>query len=91
MPRRIRDLIATTIVLFVLFAMLLSINPRMREGVDRLAGEGFGGPLWNSVRHAFDTAVLTAMAAVSGYAADNIYLFSFLVVATVLLVLMVRS
>lgn len=91
MRRRVRDLIATTIVVLVLFGMLASMNPRMREGVDRFTSEGVSGPQWSSVRQAFDATVLSAMAALSGFAADNIYLFSFLVVAFVLLVLMVRS
>jgi ribose/xylose/arabinose/galactoside ABC-type transport system permease subunit len=85
--KKIRDLLATLAVLVALFGMIMAINPRVRERFAELTAGVHGrdslGPVQN--------AAYAAMAVGSDYAADNPYLFSFLVVAVVLFMLMLRS
>ena len=90
MPRRIRDLALTAAALFVLFAMLISINPRLRERAGQLAG-GINGPEWDASGSVLGRTLRPALDIASSYAADNVYLFVFLVAACVLLVLMLRT
>jgi hypothetical protein len=85
--RKLRDLGATLAVLLVLFGMIMAINPRVHERFAELttsvqSGESFG-PVQN--------AAYAALSIGSDYAADNPFLFSFLVVAVVLFMLMLRS
>lgn len=91
MPRRVRDLIATTIVLLMLFAILLSINPRIRDRFTQIVSSGVNSQELGSARHAVDTTVVSATAIVSSYAADNVYLFALLAAGCVLLILMLRT
>ena len=77
-------------MLIVLFGMLMAINPRVRErfgemttSVQASGVDSSLGPVGNAA-HA-------AMAIGTDYASDNPVLFSFLVVAVVLFMLMLRS
>lgn len=77
----------TLAVLAVLFGMLLAFSPRVHERFAELTSSVQGreslGPVQN--------AAYAAMSIGSDYAAGNPYLFSFLVVAVVLFMLMLRS
>jgi hypothetical protein len=82
-------LAATLAVLVVLFGMLLAINPRVRERFGEMTTTVQNrdisslGPMGN--------AAYAAMSIGTDYASDNPVLFSFLVVAVVLFMLMLRS
>jgi len=90
MTRQIRDLVVTLAALGVLFTMLITIDPRLRDRAGALTG-GVGNQQWETSRYAVHETMGTAVSLVSGYANDNIYLFAFLVVAAVLFVLMLRT
>ena len=85
--KKLRDIAVTLAVLAVLFGTLLAFSPRVHERFAELTSSVQGreslGPLQN--------AAYAAMSIGSDYAADNPYLFSFLVVAVVLFMLMLRS
>jgi hypothetical protein len=85
--KKARDLAVTLAVLVVLFGMLMAINPRVREQFNEMTrtvqGRESLGPVQN--------AVYAAVSIGSDYAADNPFLFSFLVAAVVLFMLMLRS
>ena len=87
MLKKVRDLAATLGVLVLLFGMLMVINPRVREKFTEMTSSVQGreslGPVQN--------AAYAAMSIGSDYAADNPYLFTFLVVAVVLFMLMLRT
>jgi hypothetical protein len=85
--RKIRDLAATLAVLLVLFGMLMAINPRVHERFAELTTSVQGRESFGPVRNAAYAAVSIG----SDYAAGNPFLFSFLVVAVVLFMLMLRS
>jgi hypothetical protein len=87
MPRRIRDLAMSIAALLFLFAMLTIISPQVRE---RVSADG-GSREWQASSGAVTHAAVSAFAITSSYAADNTYLFSFLVVAVVMFVLMLRT
>ena len=87
--KKVRDLAATLAVLAVLFGMLMAINPRVREKFAQMMSTR-GGDV-NSSIGPVSNAAYAAMSIGSDYASDNPYLFSFLVVAVVLFMLMVRS
>lgn len=81
---------ATAAVLMVLFGMLMAINPRVRERF----GEMTASVQTRDVNSSLGPVGNAAYAAVSigtDYASDNPVLFSFLVVAVVLFMLMLRS
>jgi hypothetical protein len=79
--------VATLAVLAVMFAMIMALNPRVHDRFAELTtsvqGRDSLGPLQN--------AAYAAVSIGSDYAADNPYLFSFLVVAALLFMLMLRS
>ena len=85
--KKLRDLAATLAVLVVLFGMLMAINPRVRDQFGQMTTSVQGpeslGPMQN--------AAYAAVSIGSDYAADNPFLFSFLVAAVVLFMLMLRS
>lgn len=85
--KRARDFTATIAVLVVLFGMLMAINPRVRDQFGQMTTSVQGreslGPMQN--------AAYAAVSIGSDYAADNPFLFSFLVAAVVLFMLMLRS
>ena len=85
--KKVRDLAVTLAVLVVLFGMLMAINPRVRDQFSQMTTSVQGreslGPMQN--------AAYAAVSIGSDYAADNPFLFSFLVAAVVLFMLMLRS
>ena len=85
--KKARDLAATLAVLAVLFGMLMAINPRVREQFSEMTRSMQGAESMSPVQNAAYAAVSIG----SDYAADNPYLFTFLVVAVVLFMLMLRS
>ena len=90
MWKKIRDLTATLAVLVVLFGMLMAINPRVRERFGEMTASVQGRDM-NSSIGPVGNAAYAAMSIGSDYAADNPFLFSFLVVAVVLFMLMLRT
>ena len=88
--KKVRDLAATLAMLVVLFGLMMAFNPRMRERFGDMTMSVQGrdvnasfGPLGN--------AAYAAMSIGQDYAIDNPILFSFLVVAVVLFMLMLRT
>jgi hypothetical protein len=87
--KKVRELAATFAVLVVLFGMLMAINPRVRERFGEMTTSVQGrdvsslGPLGN--------AAYAAVSIGQDYAVDNPILFSFLVVAVVLFMMMLRT
>lgn len=90
MPRQIRDTVITLAALCVLFMMLLSFSPGLRERAAEFRGASIGQQ-WDVSGGAVGQAMGVAMGVVSGYAGDNTFMFVFLVVACVLFVLMLRT
>ena len=90
MWKKVRDLAATLAVLAVLFGMLMAINPRVRERFGEMTASVQGRDVNSSVGPV-SNAAYAAVSIGSDYAADNPFLFSFLVVAVVLFMLMLRS
>jgi hypothetical protein len=91
MPRRIRDLAAAAAVLCVLIGTLMWVNPRVREQVGSVT-TSVSDRDWQASQGAVATGVLeSVMSTTSGYAHENPYLVSLLIVAAVLFVLMVRT
>ncbi len=88
--KKVRDLAATLAVLGVLFGMLMAINPRVRERFGEMTASVQGRDM-NSSIGPVGNAAYAAVSIGSDYAADNPFLFSFLVVAVVLFMLMLRS
>jgi len=76
----------TAIGLIVLCALLLSINPDLRERVTRMVSDRQFGVVHSSVTHVATVAIDTS----HGFADDNTYLFGFLVAACLFFVLMVK-
>jgi ribose/xylose/arabinose/galactoside ABC-type transport system permease subunit len=85
--KKLRDLTATLAVLVVLFGMLMAINPRVRDQFGEMTRSVQGRESFSPVQNAAYAAVSIG----SDYASDNPFLFSFLVVAVVLFMLMLRS
>lgn len=85
--RKARDVVATLAVLAVLFGMIMALNPRVHERFAELTANVQGRESLAPVQNAAYAAVSIG----SDYAADNPFLFSFLVVAVVLFMLMLRS
>lgn len=77
----------TLAVLAVLFGMLMAMNPRVHERFAEMTANMQGRESLGPVQNAANAA----MSIGSDYASDNPFLFSFIVVAVVLFMLMVRS
>ena len=90
MFKKVRDLAATIAVLVVLFGMLMAINPRVRERFGEMTVSMQSGNV-NSSFGPVGNAASAAMSIGSDYAIDNPVLFSFLVVAVVLFMMMLRT
>ena len=88
--KKARDLAATLTVLVVLFGMLMAINPRVRERFGEMTASVQSRDM-NSSLGPVSNAAYAAMSIGSDYAADNPFLFSFLVVAVILFMLMLRT
>ena len=90
MTRQLRDIVVSLAALSLLFLMLISINPRLRERAGEFSSSLDSQHLESNglaARHVVDAA----FAAVAGYAYGNPYMFVFLVVASVLFVAMLRT
>ena len=90
MKGKIRDLVFTIVALTALFVMLASINPGVRDRANQFTG-GLTSQSWDAPGHALGNTVVSIVTKSSGYADENVYLFAFLVVASVLFVLMLRT
>ena len=88
--KKVRELAATLAVLGVLFAMLMAINPRVRERFAEMTASVQGRDM-NSSIGPVGNAAYAAVSIGSDYAGDNPFLFSFLVVAVVLFMLMLSN
>ena len=88
--KRARELGATLAVLALLFGMLMAINPQVRERFGEMTASMQSGDMNSSVGPV-GNAAYAAVSIGSDYAADNPFLFSFLVVAVILFMLMLRS
>lgn len=66
------------------------INPRVRERFGQMTGDIQSQP-WDASGGPIRIAATAVVAVTTGYAADNPFLFSFLVVAAVLFLLMLRT
>ena len=88
--KQLRDFAATLAVLAVLLGTLMAISPLVRERFGEMTASVQGRDM-NSSIGPVGNAAYAAMSIGSDYAADNPFLFSFLVVAVVLFMLMLRS
>ena len=88
--KKVRDLAATLAMLVVLFGLLMAINPRVRERFGEMT-MGVQGRDVNASFGPLGNAAYAAMSIGQDYAIDNPILFSFLVVAVVLFMLMLRT
>ena len=88
--KKARELGATLAVLAVLFGMLMAINPQVRERFSEMTASMKSGEM-NSSIGPVGNAAYAAMSIGSDYASDNPFLFSFLVVAVILFMLMLRN
>jgi len=88
--KKARELGATLAVLAALFGMLMAINPQVRERFSEMTASMKSGEM-NSSIGPVGNAAYAAMSIGSDYAADNPFLFSFLVVAVILFMLMLRN
>ena len=79
-----------TMIPGMLFGMLMAINPRVRERFAEMTS-GVPGRDVNSSLGPLGNAAQAALSIGSDYAVDNPVLFSFLVVAVVLFMLMLRN
>jgi hypothetical protein len=85
-----RGLIPTIIVLGVLFGMLMAVNPRMRERASEVRID-VQNQKWNSTGAPIASFVQAVADTTSWYASDNPVMFSFVFVAVVLFILMLRT
>ena len=90
MYRRIRDVVVTLVAVCVLFALLMAVNPQVRERMGQVSGD-VQTQKWDSREGPVGTLVQTAVSTTSEYASDNPILFPFVAVAAVLFVLMLRT
>lgn len=90
MYRKIRDAVATLAVVSVLFALLMAVNPQVRERMGQVSGD-VQSQKWDSPEGPVGTLVETAVSRTSSYAYDNPFLFPFVAAAAVLFVLMLRT
>jgi hypothetical protein len=88
--RRIRDVVVTLVAVGVLFALLMAVNPQVRERMGQMSG-AVETQQWNSPEGPVGSLVQTAVVTASNYAYDNPVLFPFVAVAAVLFVLMLRT
>jgi hypothetical protein len=89
MPRRLRDAVLTVAVLLVLFGVLMSISPTVRERVAQFA-DGKSDH-WQMPRQVASDALDSTSALALRYASNNTYLVCFLIAAGVLFFLMLRT
>jgi hypothetical protein len=83
---RLRDVVVTGIALTVLITILLAINPQLREETAEVVFDA----QFDTLRSVVNQVAASTFGTALGYAGDNTYLFTFLVAACVLVVLMVK-
>jgi hypothetical protein len=88
--KRMREAAVTLLVVGMLFAMLILINPRVRESAGQLGGD-VQNQHWEASAAPVGNVAASVISMTSYYAPDNPYLFSFLIVAGVLFVLLLRT
>ncbi len=76
----------TAATLLVLFGVLVTINPRLRERTQQVAAE----PQWESLRGMVVHTIVTNTATLHGYTDRNTYMVTFLVAACVFVVFMLK-
>ena len=86
MSRKISDFVVTALALLVLFGMLVSINPPLRERTRQFVSDPRHDALGSSITHAIESGV----AVIHGYAGDNTYMVTFLIAACIFTVLMLK-
>jgi len=74
----------------VLFGLLITVNPQVRERMDQVSGE-VQSQNWQSANGPARKFVHVVVSTTSNYASDNPVLFPFVGVAVVLFVLMLRT
>jgi hypothetical protein len=89
MPRRFRDAAGTTAVLLVLFGMLMTFNPIVRDRVTQFTGGK--AESWFVPGRVVSDVMASTSATVFSYAADNSYMVFFLIVAGLLFIMMLRT
>jgi hypothetical protein len=90
MPRKVRDLVGTILALVVLVGALTIFDTRVREGVSRFADEVARSGSQPFISKLSD-ATAPVVDIVRDFSADNTFLFTFLVAAVVLVVMMLRA
>jgi hypothetical protein len=90
MKKRFRDTVIALAALTALLVMMVSINPLVRQRASDLTG-GITNQQWESGTTVVGHTVDSIIAATSGFAAGNMYLFAFLVAACLLFVAMLRT
>ena len=88
MPKRIRDLVATIVSLLIILAVLVRFSPEVRDRVKLMTSST---QEWSEQGNFVQHVVVSASSMATGFASDNTYLFSFVVVAVVILALMLRT
>jgi hypothetical protein len=88
--KRIRSAGPSLLVIGILFALLVVINPRVREQAGQLGGD-VQTQNWQASAAPVGHAAASVMSVTSYYASDNPYLFSFVIAAGVLFVLLLRT
>ena len=79
-------MVPTAIALVVLCGLLIAISPRLRERAAQVVAH----PEWDVFEGKVMHVAVSSMALVHGYADGHTYLFTFLVAACVLVVLMLK-
>jgi hypothetical protein len=84
--RKISDFVVTALALLVLFGMLVSINPHLRERTRQFVADPQHDALGSTITHAVESGV----SVIHGYAGDNTYMVTFLIAACIFTVLMLK-
>jgi RecA/RadA recombinase len=87
--RRLRDLAVTLAVLVVAFGALMAFNPQVRERAVAMTGD-LQHQGWRASASPVANTAAAVVAVTSDYASESPILFSFVVAAAVLFMLMVR-
>jgi hypothetical protein len=90
MRKKFRDVAALMVAVIVLFAGSMMLNDRLRQDVVRVSGD-LHAVESNGTVIAISDAAVGVVGVVRDFSADNTFLFTFLVVAAGLLVLMLRT
>ena len=85
-PRKIRDLGFTLIALVVVFGMLVSINPHLRERTKLILED----PQFDSLRDTLVNSLVSGAIFAQGYADHHLYMVAFLVAACIFFVAMLK-